>query len=48
MNVQSKPSRKVGASYWSTLTEEQLLRTAFTTNDPRELRRADRRRTCHP
>lgn len=37
MNVQSKPSRKVGASYWSTLTEEQLLRTAFTTNDPENL-----------
>ncbi|UPK35261.1 hypothetical protein IVB18_46095 [Bradyrhizobium sp. 186] len=38
MNVQSKPSRKVGASYWSTLTEEQLLRTAFTTNDPESLK----------
>jgi hypothetical protein len=37
MNVQPKPSRKVGASYWSTLTEEQLLRTAFTTNDPESL-----------
>ncbi|MEY9153720.1 hypothetical protein [Bradyrhizobium japonicum] len=37
MNLQSKPSRKVGASYWSTLTEEQLLRTAFTTNDPESL-----------
>lgn len=37
MNVQSKPSRKAGASYWSTLTEEQLLRTAFTTNDPESL-----------
>ncbi|MET4312845.1 hypothetical protein [Bradyrhizobium sp. RT4b] len=39
MNVQSKPSRKAGASYWSTLTEEQLLRTAFTTNDPESLER---------
>ncbi|MGY4173982.1 hypothetical protein [Bradyrhizobium sp. USDA 4529] len=38
MNKQLRmPPREVGESYWSSLTEEQLLRTAFTTDDPESL-----------
>jgi hypothetical protein len=40
MPVQTKsvaPNQSDGASYWSLMSEEQLLLTSFTTNNPEGL-----------